>query len=125
MKVKSIRGSIKYDGTVYDEGQEFKILDTDFNSLQENVEVVSTDDKSDEKNNKDSEEVLDNQEEENIIVSEGEKMPFSVDEVMDIDLQDVDLNSFKVDELKKIAKAKGIDIPEKATKKEIIELLGK
>ena len=43
MKVKSIRGSIKYDGTVYDEGQEFKILDTDFNSLQENVEVVSTD----------------------------------------------------------------------------------
>lgn len=125
MKVKSIRGSIKYDGTVYDEGQEFEILDTDFNSLQENVEVVSTDDKSDEKNNKDSEEVLDNQEEENIIISEGEKMPFSVDEVMDIDLQDVDLNSFKVDELKKIAKAKGIDIPEKATKKEIIELLGK
>lgn len=40
MLVKSIRGSIKYDGTVYEEGKEFEIRDTDFKSLEENIELI-------------------------------------------------------------------------------------
>ena len=40
MKVKSIRGSIKYNAAVFDEGQIFEIEDKDFNQIQENVEII-------------------------------------------------------------------------------------
>ena len=112
MKVKSIRGSIKYDGTVYDEGQEFKILDTDFNSLQENVEVVSTDEqktqvnKSDENNAGESEDtqdtVLNDENTENIAANQ---------------------SKMKKDELVAIAKEKDIEFNEKTTKDELVSLL--
>ena len=112
MKVKSIRGSIKYDGTVYDEGQEFKILDTDFNSLQENVEVVSTDEqktqvnKSDENNAGESEDtqdtVLNDENTENIATK---------------------YSKMKKDELVAIAKEKDIEFNEKTTKDELVSLL--
>lgn len=119
MKVKSIRGSIKYNGTVYDEGQEFEISENDFPQVQENVEVISESisnvaDKENSKENEDSDTVM---------VSGDEEQPFSDDEVMDIDLKDVDLNSFKVDELKKIAKQKGVKLQDKMNKSEIIKAI--
>ncbi len=42
MLVKSILGAIKYDGTVYGEGQEFDIKEEHFMSLQDNVVVVKS-----------------------------------------------------------------------------------
>ena len=121
MKVKSIRGSIKYDGTVYDEGQEFKILDTDFNSLQENVEVVSTDkqktqvNKSDENNAGESEDtqdtVLNDENTENIATN------YSKMKKIYIPLPP------KKDELVAIAKEKDIEFNEKTTKDELVSLL--
>ncbi|MGP1567973.1 MAG: Rho termination factor N-terminal domain-containing protein [Peptoanaerobacter stomatis] len=97
MKIKSIRGSIKYNGTVYEEGDIFEIEDTDFSQLQENIEIVE-----------------DNLEDE---------QTYSNDEVMDIELDEVDLNSFNISTLKKIAKEKDIKLSDKMTKQEIINAI--
>lgn len=96
MRVKSIRGTIKYDGTVYQENQEFEIREEDFKPLQENIEVVKNTKTSITKENKD------------VFVAEEEEK---------------DYTKMKKAELIKEAEEKGIEIPDKATNAEIIEIL--
>lgn len=104
MKVKSIRGSIKYDGIVYDEGDVFDIEATDLDILRENIEVVE-----------------DTQQDGNI--EDSEDTQYSDSEVIETNLDDVDLNTFNISELKKIAKEKDVKLPEKATKQDIIKAI--
>ena len=104
MKVKSIRGSIKYNGTVYEEGAIFDIENADFDSLRENIEVVE-----------------DIQQEDNI--KDSEDTQYSDGEVIETNLDDVDLNTFNISELKKIAKEKDVKLPDKATKQDIIKAI--
>lgn len=40
MFVKSIRGAIQYNGTIYPEGKEFEMQEEHFKQVQENVEVI-------------------------------------------------------------------------------------
>nr|DAN01994.1 MAG TPA: HeH/LEM domain [Caudoviricetes sp.] len=104
MKVKAIRGSIKYDGIVYDEGDVFDIEATDLDILRENIEVVE-----------------DTQQDGNI--EDSEDTQYSDSEVIETNLDDVDLNTFNISELKKIAKEKDVKLPEKATKQDIIKAI--
>lgn len=96
MRVKSIRGTIKYDGIVYQENQEFEIREEDFKPLQENIEVMENTKISTKTENKD------------VFVTEEEEK---------------DYTKMKKAELIKEAEEKGIEIPDKATNAEIIELL--
>ncbi len=104
MKVKAIRGSIKYDGIVYDEGDVFDIEAIDLDILRENIEVVE-----------------DTQQDGNI--EDSEDTQYSDSEVIETNLDDVDLNTFNISELKKIAKEKDVKLPEKATKQDIIKAI--
>ena len=104
MKVKAIRGSIKYDGIVYDEGDVFDIEATDLDILRENIEVVE-----------------DTQQDGNI--EDSEDTQYSDSEVIETNLDGVDLNTFNISELKKIAKEKDVKLPEKATKQDIIKAI--
>ena len=104
MKVKAIRGSIKYNGIVYDEGDVFDIEAIDLDILRENIEVVE-----------------DTQQDGNI--EDSEDTQYSDSEVIETNLDDVDLNTFNISELKKIAKEKDVKLPEKATKQDIIKAI--
>ena len=104
MKVKAIRGSIKYDGIVYDEGDVFDIEAIDLDILRENIEVVE-----------------DTQQDGNI--EDSEDTQYSDSEVIETNLDDVDLNTFNISELKKIAKEKDVKLPDKATKQDIIKAI--
>lgn len=104
MKVKAIRGSIKYDGVVYDEGDVFDIEAADLDILRENIEIVE-----------------DTQQEDNI--EDSEDTQYSDGEVIETNLDDVDLNTFNISELKKIAKEKDVKLPDKATKQDIIKAI--
>ncbi|TRW26230.1 hypothetical protein FL857_05960 [Criibacterium bergeronii] len=117
MKVKSIRGSIKYNGTVYDEGQEFDIDKKDFATLQENIEVIANEVANDDKNAK-TDNDKENQSGTNVDKTDGSKENEDSEPV-----EDVDLNLFKVDELKKIAEKQGIELKEKMTKAEMIKAI--
>lgn len=99
MLVKSIRGSIKYNGNVYFEGEEFEIEERHLVQMQENVEVISK--------AKDPEKDVE-------VSIESETLSNS---------EKVDYKNLKKAELLEIAKGKGIEIPEKATSADIIELL--
>ena len=104
MKVKAIRGSIKYDGIVYDEGDVFDIEAVDLDILRENIEIVE-----------------DAQQDDNI--EDSEDTQYSDSEIIETNLDDVDLNTFNISELKKIAKEKDVKLPEKATKQDIIKAI--
>lgn len=104
MKVKAIRGSIKYDGIVYDEGDVFDIEAVDFDILRENIEIVE-----------------DAQQDDNI--EDSEDTQYSDSEIIETNLDDVDLNTFNISELKKIAKEKDVKLPDKATKQDIIKAI--
>lgn len=109
MKVKAIRGSIKYDGVVYDEGDAFDIETVDFDILRENIEVVDS-----EQSNEDA------QDEEEVQSDTQDNPDTSEDE---INADDEDLNSLNITELKKIAKEKDVKLPDKATKQDIIKAI--
>lgn len=99
MLVKSIRGSIKYNGNVYFEGEEFEIEERHLVQMQENVEVISK-------------------------AKDPEKdVEVSIEPGTLSNSEKVDYKNFKKAELLEIAKGKGIEIPEKATSADIIELL--
>lgn len=104
MKVKAIRGSIKYDGIVYDEGDVFDIEAADLDILRENIEIVE-----------------DAQQDDNI--EDSEDTQYSDSEIIETNLDDVDLNTFNISELKKIAKEKDVKLPDKATKQDIIKAI--
>lgn len=104
MKVKAIRGSIKYDGIVYDEGDVFDIEAADLDILRENIEIVE-----------------DAQQDDNI--EDSEDTQYSDSKIIETNLDDVDLNTFNISELKKIAKEKDVKLPEKATKQDIIKAI--
>ena len=104
MKVKAIRGSIKYNGVVYDEGDVFDIEAVDFDILRENIEIVE-----------------DSQQDDNI--DDSEDTQYSDSEIIETNLDDVDLNTFNISELKKIAKEKDVKLPDKATKQDIIKAI--
>jgi len=109
MKVKAIRGSIKYDGIVYDEGDVFDIEAIDLDILRENIEVVDS-----EQSNEDA------QDEEEVQSDTQDNPNTSEDE---INADDEDLNSLNITELKKIAKEKDVKLPDKATKQDIIKAI--
>ena len=109
MKVKAIRGSIKYDGIVYDEGDVFDIEAVDFDILRENIEIIDS-----EQSNEDA------QDEEEVQSDIQDNPDTSEDE---INADDEDLNSLNITELKKIAKEKDVKLPEKATKQDIIKAI--
>ncbi len=111
MKVKAIRGSIKYDGIVYDEGDVFDIEVVDFDILRENIEVVETEELDENTQDETGDEVKGDTQD-NPDTSEDE-----------INADDEDLNSLNITELKKIAKEKDVKLPEKATKQEIIKAI--
>jgi hypothetical protein len=110
MKVKAIRGSIKYDGIVYDEGDVFDIEATDLDILRENIEIVDSE--------QSNEDVQDEEEEQSSTTQDNQDT--SEDE---INTDDEDLNSLNITELKKIAKEKDVKLPEKATKQDIIKAI--
>ena len=107
MKVKAIRGSIKYDGIVYDEGDVFDIEAIDLDILRENIEVVDS-----EQSNEDAQDEVQSDTQDNPDTSEDE-----------INADDEDLNSLNITELKKIAKEKDVKLPDKATKQDIIKAI--
>ena len=109
MKVKAIRGSIKYDGVVYDEGDVFDIEAADLDILRENIEIVDS-----EQSNEDA------QDEEEVQSDTQDNPNTSEDE---INADDEDLNSLNITELKKIAKEKDVKLPDKATKQDIIKAI--
>lgn len=95
MKVKVTRGAIKYNGTVFQEGDTFLIEEKDFSKIQENVEVLEE--------------------------SSTEKVPDPLAGENEEDKKNY--KKMKKEELLKEASERGIAIPEKATNVEIIELL--
>ena len=107
MKVKAIRGSIKYDGIVYDEGDAFDIEAADLDILRENIEIVDS-----EQSNEEAQDEVQSDTQDNPNTSEDE-----------INADDEDLNSLNITELKKIAKEKDVKLPEKATKQDIIKAI--
>ena len=110
MKVKAIRGSIKYDGVVYDEGDVFDIEAADLDILRENIEIVDSE--------QSNEDVQDEEEEQSSTTQDNQDT--SEDE---INADDEDLNSLNITELKKIAKEKDVKLPDKATKQDIIKAI--
>ena len=110
MKVKAIRGSIKYDGVVYDEGDVFDIEAADLDILRENIEIVDSE--------QSNEDVQDEEEEQSSTTQDNQDT--SEDE---INTDDEDLNSLNITELKKIAKEKDVKLPDKATKQDIIKAI--
>lgn len=109
MKVKAIRGSIKYDGVVYDEGDVFDIEAADLDILRENIEIV------------DSEQSNEDVQDEEEVQSDTQDNPDTSED--EINTDDEDLNSLNITELKKIAKEKDVKLPEKATKQDIIKAI--
>lgn len=111
MKVKSIRGAVKYNGIVYSEGMTFDIDEKDLKNIIENVEIIpEKKPKADEKNT------------EEIQYTENDKK-----EAQDIDKdKKTDYKSMSKDELTALALSKGLD-PDigKRKKEEIIEQLEK
>ena len=107
MKVKAIRGSIKYDGIVYDEGDAFDIEAADLDILRENIEIVDS-----EQSNEEAQDEVQSDTQDNPNTSEDE-----------INADDEDLNSLNITELKKIAKEKDVKLPDKATKQDIIKAI--
>ena len=93
MKVKSIRGTVKYDGIAYEEGQVFEINEIHFSQMQENIEIVSQDE---------SKEIIQNE------IKEETEINYSK------------LNKSKLLEL---AKQKGIEVSNDDTKEKIISKL--
>lgn len=93
MKVKSIRGTVKYDGIAYEEGQVFEINEIHFSQMQENIEIVSQDE---------SKEIIQDE------IKEETEINYSK------------LNKSKLLEL---AKQKGIEVSNEDTKEKIISKL--
>ena len=93
MKVKSIRGTVKYDGIAYEEGQVFEINEIHFSQMQENIEIVSQDE---------SKEIIQDE------IKEETEINYSK------------LNKSKLLEL---AKQKGIEVSNDDTKEKIISKL--
>ncbi len=130
MLVKSIRGSIKYSATVYEEGNIFEIKDEDFAQLQENVEIVPEDNKTEkvDREDKDNADKTDKGKKSLKDTQESEKGSKDNDEVSaqesdSDDKEEIDYKSLKKSELIELAKERGIEIPDKATNDKIIELL--
>lgn len=106
MRVKAIRGSIMYDGTVYPEGSEFEIEAVHLSQMQENVEVLDGAQK----------------------VAEEERPPATTELAEDAADKDPeesapDYSKMKKEELLSLAQERGIEVPSKAKTAEIIELL--
>ena len=95
----------------------FDIDKKDFATLQENVEVIANEVANDDKNAK-SDNDKENQSGTNADKTDGSKENENSEAV-----KDVDLNSFKIDELKKMAEKQGIELKEKMTKAEMIKAI--
>lgn len=106
MKVRAIRGSIMYDGTVYPEGSEFEIEEKHLPQMQENVEVLDGAVKPSEEER-----------------PKATKEP--AEEPLNEDPEEVapDYSKMKKEELLSLAQERGIEVPTKAKTAEIIELL--
>lgn len=117
MIVKSIRGSIQYNGTVYAEGMEFEIEEKHLAQIQDNVEVLpGKQEKSAKKSNKTT---PDDPKQE----APSDK-PENPDDPGQASLEkEVDYSKLKKAELLELAEQRNIDVPDKATNAEIIALL--
>lgn len=98
MKVKVIRGSVQYDGTVYGEGMEIEVRPEDFAGLAEVVEAL--------------EQAEPEEKTEGKLLTDGSNQN-----------EAANYKAMKKEELVELAKEKGLNIPAEAKKDEIIALL--
>lgn len=98
MKVKVIRGSVQYDGTIYGEGMEVDVRSEDFAGLAEVVEALEGAEAKEE--------------------TEEKSVPEGSDQN-----ETVNYKTMKKEELVELAKEKGLSVPADAKKDEIIALL--